>query len=738
MDYRPAVAVIAIAAMFFIAVFGDRWAASQKWRSSLVAYRLRFPADLDLDAIAQCLSVVSGVMRRQPVVFEVTGSSRGIEHHVLIPRAMAPGLVGRLSAAMPGVRVQEADGYLSGRPGIGAACELRTSHAWRPLADDRAEATNTGLLAALYPLGAGEVVRIQWIVCGTHHVRFGGDLPADALRESREKQRAPLVDAVGRVAVSAAHRGRARMLMVGVLSGLHVVNAPGASITTRAVPARVVAGRIYPRSLPVTVWPALLNAAELAAVIGIPLGGLRVPGLSTGAARQLPPPVELSSRSGLVIGHSNYPGMTDRPLRLSSDDRLRHMSIQGPTGTGKSTLIQNMAEQDIKAGRGVLVIDPKSDLISEILARVPDERADDVIVIDASQTDRPIGFNILQCGHDEQSRELVVDRVTHVLSELWRSSWGPRTSDVIRSCLLTLTHTRAVDGSAFTLAELPELLINPTFRRYVTRQKTVPYGVRDFWTAYEAMSDAERAQVIGPSMNKIRAILTRTSLRLMLGQSAGVELSSLFRDRKIVLVPLSGGIIGTDSARLLGSLLVATLWQEALSRAAIPAERRHPVYAYLDEFQEFVRFGDSDELADMLAQARGLGLGLILAHQYLDQLPAHVLSAVLGTARTQLVFQLAYSDAEKTARRFPPLKADDLANLEAYEIAVRPCVNARTLGPVTGTTSPLGEPLREASYLAEYAQYRHGRPRADVEAARLARIQVRSISGPPIGRKPNA
>lgn len=734
MEFRPAAVVLALAGIFFLAVLGDRWHESRVWRAELVAFRLHFPSDLTADAVAACLSVVSGVTRRRPVVFEVTGTSRGIEHHVLIPHALAPGMVSRLSAALPGIRIQESEAYLSGRPGIGAACELRTSHTWRPLAADRAESATTALLSALYPLGAGEFARIQWIVCGTHHVRMRGEIPADVARDVREKQSAPMVDAVGRVAVSASHGARARMLMTGVLSALHVVSAPGVSITTRSVPARVVAGRIYPRSLPLLAWPALLNAEELAAVIGLPVAGLRVPGLTVGAARQLPPSPEMS-RSGLVIAHSNYPGMTGRVISLTPDDRLRHMSIHGPTGVGKSTLIEAMAEQDIKAGRGVLVIDPKSDLIEEILSRVPDNRADDVIVIDASKTDRPIGFNILACGRDEQSRELVVDRVTHILSELWRSSWGPRTSDVIRSCLLTLTHTRAPDGSAFTLAELPELLTNPVFRRYVTRQKTVPYGVRDFWAAYEAMSDAERAQVIGPSMNKIRAILTRTSLRLMLGQSAGIDFGSLFRERKIILIPLSSGIIGTDSARLLGSLLVATLWQETLARTRVPAEKRHPVFAFLDEFQEFVRFGDGDELADMLAQSRSLGLGLILAHQYLDQLPPHLLSAVLGTVRTQVVFQLGYGDAEKTARRFPPLKTEDLMSLQAYEIAMRPCVNGRTIAPVTGVTMPLAEPLRPAQHLAEYSQHRHGTPRADVEAARIARTNVQSISPAPFGRK---
>lgn len=169
----------------------------------------------------------------------------------------------------------------------------------------------------------------------------------------------------------------------------------------------------------------------------------------------------------------------------------------GPTGTGKSTLLANLIIQDISAGRGVVVLDPKGDLVGEVLTRVPEERHRDVLVIDPSQSDFPVGLNLLDIGREEHARELAVDHLTGVMASLWRSSWGPRTGDVIRNGLLTLTHSTAADGSPFTLVELPELLLNTAFRRFVTKQPTVPDSVRSFWTGYEQMSDGERAQVIG-------------------------------------------------------------------------------------------------------------------------------------------------------------------------------------------------------------------------------------------------
>jgi hypothetical protein len=738
MEYRPALVVLGFTAIFFLAVFGDRWLAAQGWRDCLVAFRVRLPGDLSVDDVASCLAVVAHTTRRRPVVFEVVATSRGIDHYVLIPSHLAPQLVSGLVTSLPGARVEEAPDYLGVRPPIRAAVELRTSHAGRALATGSTDAAMAGVLSALYPLGRDEAVRLQWIVTPARAVRprghrARGDQAAEQRRELAAKQSAPMVYALGRVATSARYRGRARMLAARVLNALDVVAAPGVALRPRMLPSGVVARRVYPRGLPLTAWPCVFNVGELAAVVGLPMGGVSVPGMTVGTARQLPP-TPVIPRRGLVVAQSNYPGAAGRALALKTPDRLRHVVMHGPPGVGKSTLIAHMAAQDINDGRGVIVIDPKTDLIDEMLARIPDHRTDDVIVIDASHTGHPIGFNILAAGSDEVSRELLVERVTHVFYEIWRDNWGPRTSDVIRACLLTLTHARAAGGSAFALTELPELLTNPTFRRYVTAQATVPESVRGFWAVFEQMTDAEQAQWIGPTMNKIRAILTRTPLRLMLGQSAGLDLGCLFRERKVILVPLAKGTIGSDAAQLLGSLLVAFLWQETLHRATVPEHKRGATFAYLDEFQEVVRFSTGDDLADMLSQARGLGLGLVLAHQFLDQLPAHIQSAVLGTVRTQISFQLEYRDARKLADRFAPMTWHDLTALDAYEMVMRPCVNNATQSPVTGRTLPPPDrpagAVERAAELAAAARQRYGLPREQVEQHIRERLSVSQRRSP--------
>jgi hypothetical protein len=709
-----------------VLILGTRLLNAGSWRKRLVAYRLQLPSGLTAQQVSGWLGSVVADSQHWPIVFEIEATNRGIGFYLILSRSHETSTLARLRSALPGVRAEHAPEYLAARPAVLAAHEFKLSNLQRPLAEDRAESAATALLAGLHPLGRGEVLRLQWLLSGSKAFPPSKDDPAELARAIREKNAAPLFNAVARAAVSASDRPRAVNLLSRITNALKMLDAPGVSVTPRALTLATVTERLYKRATPVTVWPMRLNTEEAAGLLGLPLGTVHLPGLVLGRARQLPPPEDMS-RSGLVLADSNFPGSSDRPLALRAEDRLRHMHLIGPTGTGKSTLIANSALQDIDRNDGLLLMDPKSDLVDEVLARVPDERTEDVIVLDPSATDYPVGFNVLQVGRDEQERELVVDHVVHVFSELWRSSWGPRTSDVLRTCLLTLTHTRAMDGSAFTLVEVPELLLNPTFRRFVLSQAGVPDSVRSFWSAYERMSEGERAQVIGPSLNKLRSLTTRTPLRLMLGQSEGINLSDIFTKRRVALVALSKGTVGTETAHLLGSLLMATLWQSTLARAAVPAAKRRPAWAYLDEFQDVLRLGAEGELADMLAQASGLGLGLVLAHQYLEQLPRDVRTAVLGTARSQVAFQLDYDDARTLERRYSPaLSAADLMGLPAFEVAIRPSIGGQTRPPTTGTTRPLEEPLRSAATLAERSRQHYGTARADVEAALKARIEAPS------------
>ena len=729
---------------------------ARAWQRSLTAFRLYPPVGLTPEQVTAWLRSLSALTHAPrwwllpfpPLVIEVVATAEGIAHYLLMPDQQRSAMLAACLAHLPGARIEEAPVYLSSRPRFLLAAEWRLSSRHRSLGVDRVQATAMGLLASLQPLGPGELVCIQWTLTsgGTPPpvrdtrvkarntpwwLETNAPTDSDDVRAMRLKHReGPLLRMVGRLGVVAAARPRGYGLFGRTWGVPRQLNAPGAQFVRRLLPESMVVDRLRRLALPLTVWPVVLNPHEAAGVVGLPMSATPLPGLALRSSRQIPP--HGMSTKGVTLAVSNYPGNT-QPLRLSRTDRLRHVYAVGPVGVGKSTLLAYTAIQDMAFGDGLTLIDPKNDLARDVLARVPQHRYDDVIWLDLADTAHPIGLNVLHTGHDEHGRELAADFVLSVLRSLWAQHWGPRTDDVLRASLLTLTHTRAVDGSAFTLVEVPELLTNKPFRLTVIEQPTVPASLRPFWVWFEQISEAERAQVIGPVLNKLRSFTTRTALRLTLGQSKGLDIPALIRRRKILLVTLSRGVIGAEAAYLLGSLLVAGIYQATLGRAVLEPSQRRPYWLYLDEFHQVARL--SVGLTDMLAEARGLGVGVIMANQYVSQLSPEMRAAVLGTVRSQVVFQVEHDDAKLLEPRFAPsLTAQDLSSLSAYEVALRLCADNQVLAPTTGSTLPLPEPTADVEHIRELSRNRYGMARTDIEAALQTRLQT-SATGFVLGRR---
>lgn len=739
-----------LAAIAAVGLAGRRVWLVRVWRAGLAAWRLRLPAGVEVDQVARWLGTLPGMTRagrwrlrgfaRWPICMEVTATARGIDWVVLARSGWRDDLLASLTAVIPGARLDELPAHPEpkGRHGWTVAVETRLKGRSRLLAVDRAADASRHVIAGLHPLLLGERVCLQWVLAGVRppwlalwrrawlerRRRSWRRLPPPSPLVQRWRCGEPVLRAAGRVAVfTPSGRARGRAVLGRLQAGLRGMNTAGGYVGRRLLTTGAGVGRrVDRRAVPLWRWPWTATAAELSGVLGL-AGAQGLPGVPLAVSRVLPSPPVMPA-AGVLVGRGNYPG-TATGLRLLPDDRLRHVWVAGPTGVGKSTLLGNLILQDAAGGDGLVVIDARGDLVTDVLARLPESRAGDVVVIDPSAAGPVVGFNPLAGADAERAAGFVL----YVMQSIYHDWWGPRTADILRAALLTLTATRAVDGAGFTLCELPELLTETGFRRQVTRQP-LPYGVAGFWRWYDSLSEAEQSHVIGPVLNKLRAFTLSTPLRLMLGQSVGLDFADVFTCRRIVLIALNRGLVGAETAVLIGSLALAALWQATLARAAIPAQRRRPAWLYLDEFQDIVRL--PLDLADMLAQARGLGLGLTLAHQHLAQLSPVVRAAVLGTARTQVVFQLEREDAHTLAPRFAPLTADDLAGLAAHEIALRPCVHAATLSPVTGTTSPLPKPVRDPAELAAASRARHGVPRDRIEQDAAARLAVVSAS-----RRPN-
>jgi hypothetical protein len=578
-------------------------------------------------------------------------------------------------------------------------------------------------LSPLGPVSAISRTPEQSVTSGVWDLLRGQSAPRpvdpEVVQAARIKQRSPLFAATARVGV-VAQEMRARSLMLRVLASLHTANAPGAHLHRLSRSSVKVARAMTEHRLPLLTWPCTLNAAELPGLLAFPVGGVSLPGLELGSTRQLAPAAQIPA-TGRVVALSTFPG-SERPLALSVTDSLSHLHVVGPTGSGKSTLLQNLITQDMTAGRGVVVLDPKGDLVADVLDRVPASRLNDVCILDPADEARPVGLNLLAAS--EADRELVTEQVVGILHNLYASSWGQRTDDILRSAILTL-----VGVPGMTLTEVPLLLTDASFRRRLVGRLDDPIALGPFWAAYEAMSPAEQAQNIGPVMNKLRAFLLRRRLRNVLGQATPkLDLDQVLANNQILLVPLSKGVLGDEASSLIGSLVVARVWQAVQRRAAQPQAQRPTTFMVVDEFQDYLKLPLS--IADVLAQARGLGLGLTLAHQHLGQLPATLQQAVLANARSRVIFQTAAQDAKTLARELTPhLSAEDLQGLGAYEVVTRLLTNGQAAAPATGrsllppSATGLGDLARARS------RARYGRDRAEVEAAIRHRHEGQSPDG---------
>lgn len=702
------------------------------WRRSLVAFEVRIPRAVDTDDVARWLGLVRSlvpqrrwwsILPRSPFCLETTATRHGIRHVVVIPASRRTAVLATLSAAIPGARLVKLTNYMTSGDGprFQAATEIRLRGGGELLATDRAADTSRHLIAALQPLQPGETIRVQWLITGARAPRWISHFDVDADIPDLW-QSGPVLGAVGRVAVaSPLSRYRAKAVLGRVWSAMGGMNTPRTKVARRWWwPRFAVAARLVLRVVPRGRWPIIATTGELAGLLGLAMGTDVLPGVPTEISRTLPPSPSMPT-TGLVVAVSNYPGVR-APLCVSTSDRLRHMWILGPTGTGKSTLLCNIISHDIAHGDGLVLIDAGGDLVADVLDRIPDSRTDDIVVIDPTHTDHIIGLNPLTAGLPEQAAGFTY----HVLQSLWSANWGPRSADITRACLLTLTAATVSNNSAFTLIDIPELLTNAGFRRYITTQ-SLPPQLMKFWRWYDHMPQPQQLSMISPVLNKLRTFTLSSALRATLGQSNGVQFADVLVNGRVVLVALKKAILGDEVTALLGALVMASVWQAVQTRVNIPKHQRSPFWLVADEFQETLRLPLN--LPDMAARARGLGLGLVLAHQYLDQLTPAVKAAVLDTIRSQIVFQVERADATELAPAFAPLTATDLHHLGAFEVAARLCTNGATAPPVTGTTYPAPEPTRDGAALAAASRRRHGLPLATVDEQITKRVTPPTTRG---------
>ncbi|MFB4284992.1 type IV secretory system conjugative DNA transfer family protein [Nonomuraea sp. MTCD27] len=441
----------------------------------------------------------------------------------------------------------------------------------------------------------------------------------------------------------------------------------------------------------------LLSVAELAALAHLPWD-IDAPGITRAGARTIAPspavPRTTAAGTARILGDAD--SAPPRPVALPVADGRHHTHVLGGTGVGKSTLLANLILTDAAAGRGALVIDPKGDLITDILTRLPTRAIGRTVVFDPQDPAPPPSINIL-AGHDPA---FAVDSVVTIFHRCFSTAWGPRVDDLLRSTCLTLT---SVLGPKATLAEVPRLLTDQAFRtQIVARLEDNLLG--GFWDSYEALTPAGQATVIGPVMNKLRAVLLRPFVRQALASpDTTVPIGRLLDRGGLVLARLPKGILGDDAARLFGSILLAHTWQATTRRTHLAETDRPDASLVIDECHNFLNL--PGHINDVLAEARGYRLSLVLAHQHLDQLPHDLREALSADARNKIYFNASPKDANELKHHTAPLiSPHDLTHLGAYQVAARLVIDGQQTSAFTLRTRPLPtaiegreEEIRQAS-----------------------------------------
>jgi hypothetical protein len=448
---------------------------------------------------------------------------------------------------------------------------------------------------------------------------------------------------------------------------------------------------------------------------------VRTAQLRTNESRELEPPPHgqlptLGQHPRLaVLGRAAFRERRET-FGMLPEDRFRHLYAVGQTGTGKSTLLANLAAADIAAGRSVVLLDPHGDLCQQLLAIVPPRRTNDVIVFDPGEP-QPVAYNPLSC-HDERQRPLVASAVVTSFRRLFGTSWGPRLEHILRNCVLTL-----LDNPGTTLLSLQWLLNDEGYRKELVGRVSDDV-VRSFWfDEWAGWSKKFRTEAIAPVQNKVAALVTHPLLRNVLGDPAAkLDLRDVLDSRKVLLCNLSKGRLGEDAATLLGSALVAGVQLAAMSRADQPEADRLSAYLFLDEFQNFLT---SETIPTLLAEMRKYRLAVILAHQHLGQLDEATASAVFGNVGSLVAFRLG-QDAETFAEQMGgELTPSDLRSLPKYHAYIRLLVDGLPSRPFSMTTLPPLPPAGREGIVRRTSRQRYGRTKSESHGS-LAASSVRA------------
>jgi hypothetical protein len=439
----------------------------------------------------------------------------------------------------------------------------------------------------------------------------------------------------------------------------------------------------------------ILNIVELATIWHLPSDKIQTPTIAWGTSVLSEPPENLPSainatdedkKSVNYFAHTIFKNK-DTIFGIKDKDRRRHVWTIGKTGTGKSTMIANMAVDDLKKDRGIAVIDPHGDLCETLLDYVPRHRINDVIYFNPADKDFPISINPLEVTNREEA-ELVTSGLMAIFTKIWPDVWSARMEYILRNSFLTMSQ---VEGS--TLEDVLRLLVNKSFRKKVM-EKVNDKSLTNFWEEeFDRMPDRLQKEAIAPIQNKVGQFVTSPLVRRIISSpKSSISIDDLMNDGKIFLANLSQGRLGEDNAALLGATLITKIQIAAMRRVDVVEEKRKDFYLYVDEFQNFA----TRSFIKVLSEARKYRLNIMLANQYMAQIPEEVQKAILGNAGTIISFAIGASDAAILNKEFAEVFSEnDLVNLSNFQIATKMTIDGQSTRPFLAQTLPLPKSVNQ-------------------------------------------
>ncbi len=748
------IALLVLIALFILSyIFVLWWRHHTREEKSLDYVLLQvvvpFDNEIKIDAAEQMFASLFSIkkggvlsfLRLQPhITFEIVAKHEDIRFYVSVPSRLKDMVEKQINGAYPDAEILEVPEYnLFSEDGRVAFTEFKLKEsAYYPIKVYKDLPTDplSSITTVLAKMGPEEGAAIQillspadkkWRVGGRDYIagikKAESDLSkakfkvdAKALEAIENKCSKPGFSTVIRIVVSSPNERMAKSHLDNIKSVFEQFSSDLNRFGKRRIwwKTGFMVDFIY-RYQPMFRNKTILNSEELATVFHFPNKQVETPHIHWLYSKRAPAPIKIP-KEGLYLGKSTYRGVS-KPVYLSDDDRRRHLYIIGKTGTGKTEILRDLILQDIKAGRGVCLIDPH-DLAEDLLAYIPPERAEDVIYFDPSDTQRPMGLNLLE-AYDEEQKHMVTTAIINLMYKLYdpykTGIIGPRFEHAIRNAMLTVMSEK---GSTFI--EVVRCLTDANFVQELLPKVKDPI-IRRYWTDQIAQtSDFHKSEVLDYIVSKFGRFVTNKAMRNIIGQSkSAFDFRKVMDEGKILIINLAKGKIGEENSSFLGLVLIPKILAAAMSRADVPEEQRKDFYLYVDEFQNFA----TPDFAQILSEARKFHLNLTVANQFIGQMDEEVKNAVFGNIGSLVAFRVGVTDANYLQREFQPVFGeDDLLNIERFHVYIKTIVKNE---PVPAFSMELTKDMEQmkklrnpklAEMIKELSRLKYGVDREVIEA----------------------